>query len=608
VITGGTRSLVQVIVLEVVAELPQPSTAVNILVCEDEQLDVTIAASVNVTVVVLHPSLAVADPSAASISEASGLQPRVVTVPVAVIVGGVRSLVQLTVLIAVAELPQPSEAMKVLTCEKAQPLEVTAPSVNVTIGVLQAAVAVAEPRAAVISAAEGLQPRVTEAGIIIMVGALGALSQLTVLEVVAELPQPSTAVNILVCEEEQLVVDTGPSLALTLTVLQASVAVAVPKAASICAAVGLQPRDVAVPVAVITGGTRSLVQLTVLEVVAELPQPSTAVNILVCKDEQEDVTIAASVNVTVVVLQPSLAVADPSAASMSEASGLQPRVVTVPVAVIVGGVRSLVQLTVLIAVAELPQPSEAMNVLTCEKAQPLEVTAPSVNVIIGVLHAAVAVADPRAAVISAAEGLQPRVTEAGIIIMVGALGALSQLTVLEVVAELPQPSTAVNILVCEDEQLVVDTDPSLALTLTVLQASVAVAVPKAASICAAVGLQPSDVAVPVAVITGGTRSLVQVIVLEVVAVLPQPSTAVNILVCEDEQLDVTIAASVNVTVAVLQPSLAVADPSAASMSEASGLQPRVVTVPVAVMTGAVRSLVQLTVLIAVALLPQRQRQ
>jgi hypothetical protein len=115
-----------------------------------------------------------------------------------VITGGVRSLVQLTVLIAVAELPQPSEAMNVLTCEKAQPLEVTAPSVNVTIGVLQAAVAVADPSAAVISAAEGLQPRVTEAGIIIMVGALGVLSQLTVLEVVAELPQPSTAVNILV--------------------------------------------------------------------------------------------------------------------------------------------------------------------------------------------------------------------------------------------------------------------------------------------------------------------------------------------------------------------------------------------------------------------------
>ena len=97
--------------------------------------------------------------------------------------------------------------------------------------------------------------------------------------------------------------------------------------------------------------------------------------------------------------------------------------------------------------AELPQPSEAMNVLTCEKAQPLLVTAPSVNVTIGVLQAAVAVADPSAAVISEAEGLQPRVTKAGVIIMVGGLGALSQVTVLDIVAELPQPSTAVNILV-----------------------------------------------------------------------------------------------------------------------------------------------------------------
>ena len=63
-----------------------------------------------------------------------------------------------------------------------------------------------------------------------------------------------------------------------------------------------------------------------------------------------------------------------------------------------------------------------------------------------------------------------------------------------------------------------------------LHASVAVADPSAASICAVVGLQPKVVVVPVAVITGGMRSLVHVIVLDVVALLPQPSTAVNILV------------------------------------------------------------------------------
>src|SRR6187402_744898 len=131
--------------------------------------------------------------------------------------------------------------MNVLTCEKAQPFDCTAPSVNVTIGVLQAAVAVADPSAAGISEAEGLQPRVTKAGVIIMVGALGALSQVTVLEVVALLPQPSTAVNVLVCEEEQLDVDTAPSVNVIVAMLQPSVADADPSAAVISVAKGLQP-------------------------------------------------------------------------------------------------------------------------------------------------------------------------------------------------------------------------------------------------------------------------------------------------------------------------------------------------------------------------------
>ena len=60
--------------------------------------------------------------------------------------------------------------------------------------------------------------------------------------------------------------------------------------------------------------------------------------------------------------QLSVAEAEPSAALMSEAAGLHPRVV-VPDAVIEGGVLSEVHVTVLAAVAELPQPSEATNVL-----------------------------------------------------------------------------------------------------------------------------------------------------------------------------------------------------------------------------------------------------
>jgi hypothetical protein len=156
--------------------------------------------------------------------------------------GGVRSAVHETVLAAVAELPQPSEAMKVLVCDQVQPLDCTAPSVNVTIGVLHAAVAVAEPRAAVISAAEGLQPRVTEAGVIIIVGGLGALNQVTVLDIVAVLPQASIATKVLVCEEEQVVVDTAPSVKDIVGELHPSVAVAEPREALISDTVGLQPR------------------------------------------------------------------------------------------------------------------------------------------------------------------------------------------------------------------------------------------------------------------------------------------------------------------------------------------------------------------------------
>jgi hypothetical protein len=176
-------------------------------------------------------------------------------------------------------------------------------------------------------------------------------------------------------------------------------------------------------------------------------------------------------------------------------------------------------------------------------------------------------------VISEAEGLHPRVTRAGVIIIVGGLGALSQVTVLDIVALLPQPSTAVNILVCEEEQLLVDTVPSVNVIVAVLHASVADAEPSAAVIADEVGLQPSGTSAYDPVNAGGIWSLVQVTVLEVVAELPQPSTAVNILVCEEEQLLVDTVPSVNVIVAVLHASVADAEPSAAEISEAKGLQP-----------------------------------
>ena len=75
-ITGAVLSEVHVTVVEAVAELPQPSTAVNVLVWLTEQLVVTAGASEEVMVTALHASVALAEPSAAVISAVLGLQSR----------------------------------------------------------------------------------------------------------------------------------------------------------------------------------------------------------------------------------------------------------------------------------------------------------------------------------------------------------------------------------------------------------------------------------------------------------------------------------------------------------------------------------------------------
>jgi len=59
-------------------------------------------------------------------------------------------------------------------------------------------------------------------------------------------------------------------------------------------------------------------------------------------------------------------------------------------------------------VAVLPQASVAVNVLTCERRQPLLETAPSLCDRVGVPHPSVAEAEPSEVLISA--GLQPSVT------------------------------------------------------------------------------------------------------------------------------------------------------------------------------------------------------
>src|SRR5206468_133531 len=103
----------------------------------------------------------------------------------------------------------------------------------------------------------------------------------------AALPQASVALNVRVCDRPQPVLVTALSLATGVTALHVSVAVAVPSAASIAAAVGLQPKVNVVPLAVITGNVTSTVQVTVrATATAALPQASVALNVRVCERPQ----------------------------------------------------------------------------------------------------------------------------------------------------------------------------------------------------------------------------------------------------------------------------------------------------------------------------------
>ena len=74
----------------------------------------------------------------------------------------------------------------------------TDPSEELIIGVPQADVAVALPSAAFISVADGLHPRIVFVYVPVNVGGLGAVAHVTVLDVIAVLPQASIAVNVLV--------------------------------------------------------------------------------------------------------------------------------------------------------------------------------------------------------------------------------------------------------------------------------------------------------------------------------------------------------------------------------------------------------------------------
>src|SRR5215204_2054337 len=113
-------SLVHVTVLDVVAVLPQASRTVNVLVCDLEQPALPTDPSVDVKVVAPHPSVADAEPSAAEISPAIGLQPRANVVPPEVIIGGALSSVHVTVRETVDVFPQASMAVNVRVNDRPQ--------------------------------------------------------------------------------------------------------------------------------------------------------------------------------------------------------------------------------------------------------------------------------------------------------------------------------------------------------------------------------------------------------------------------------------------------------------------------------------------------------
>src|SRR5438093_8068735 len=271
-------------------------------------------------------SLALAVPSSASLSAALRPQPSVV--PVAVITGAIVSTVQVTVRVtATAGLPQASLTFHVRVCERLQPLLVTTLSAAVGVPTAQLSVALAVPSAASISAALGLQPRLSVVPVAVITGAIVSTVQVTVrVTATAGLPQTSLTFHVRVCERPQPLLVTTLSAAVGVPTAQLSVALAVPSVASISAAIRLQPRFSVVPVAVITGAIVSTVQVTVrVTATAGLPQAS-----LTFRSEERRVgkerllrTLSAAVGVPTEQLSVALAV--PSAASTSAALGLQPR-------------------------------------------------------------------------------------------------------------------------------------------------------------------------------------------------------------------------------------------------------------------------------------------
>jgi hypothetical protein len=93
---------------------------------------------------------------------------------------------------------------------------------------------------------------------------------------------------------------------------------------------------------------------------------------------------------------------------------------------IAGGVTSAIHVAVLEVVEVLLHPSIAVNVLVCDRLQPLLITPPSIEVTVGDPHASVEVAVPNAAVISVADGLHPKLKGVPVAFNTGAVLSVTE--------------------------------------------------------------------------------------------------------------------------------------------------------------------------------------
>ncbi len=198
--------------------------------------------------------------------------------------------------------------------------------------------------------------------------------------------------------------------------------------------------------------------------------------------------------------------------------------------------------------AVLPQASVAVNVLVTVYSLAHEPgVEASVVVMFTVPQASVAIAVPKDGVSG-----HSMVVAAGIVVNTGAVLSSTVITC-DAVAVLPQASVAVNVLVTVYSLAQVPGAlASVVVMFTVPQASVAIAVPKDG-----VSGHSMVVAAGIVVNTGAVLSST-VITCDAVAVLPQASVAVNVLVTVYSLAHVPgVVASLNVNEAEPQPSLAV---------------------------------------------------